>query len=68
VDAAILAPLFSTSSESGNRPLGLFRASQLARGAGLPVVALGGINAQNIHRLAGRGFAGVAVVGALAAA
>jgi thiamine-phosphate pyrophosphorylase len=67
-DAAILAPLFSTSSGSANPPLGLFRASQLARSAALPVIALGGINAQNIHRLAGRGFAGVAMIEALAAA
>jgi thiamine-phosphate pyrophosphorylase len=64
VDAAVLAPVFRSSS--GNAPLGLFHASQLARAAKLPVVALGGVNADNVRRLAGRGFAGVAAVDALA--
>jgi thiamine-phosphate pyrophosphorylase len=65
-DAAILAPVFPTRSPSGNPPLGLFHASQLARGAGLPVIAMGGVNADTARRLAGRGFAGVAAVEALA--
>lgn len=63
VDAVVLAPVFR--STSGNAPLGLFHASQLARAAKLPVVALGGVNADNARRLAGRGFAGVAAVEAL---
>jgi len=36
--------------------------------AGLPVVAIGGINKENIHALAGSGIDGVAVVSALFAA
>jgi len=66
VDACVLSPVFPTESPSSNPPLGLFRASQLARGAPLPVLALGGINADNAPRLAGRGFAGLVSVGALA--
>jgi thiamine-phosphate pyrophosphorylase len=65
-DACILAPVFPTRSKSGRRPLGLFRASQLARAAPLPIIALGGVNARTARLLAGRGFAGFAAVEALA--
>ncbi|MBX9745591.1 MAG: thiamine phosphate synthase [Hyphomonadaceae bacterium] len=64
-DACVLSPIFPTASGSGHPPLGLFRASQIARAAGVPVIALGGINARRANLLAGRGFAGVAAVGAL---
>lgn len=65
-DACVLAPVFPTQSASARRPLGLFRASQIARAAPLPVIALGGINADTARLLAGRGFAGAAAVQALA--
>jgi thiamine-phosphate pyrophosphorylase len=65
-DACVLAPVFPTQSPSGRAPLGLFHASQLARSSGLPVIALGGVNAKTARRLAGRGFAGLAAVEALA--
>lgn len=67
-DAAVLSPVFPTESASRHPPLGLFRASQLARAAALPVLALGGINTSNARRLAGRGFAGLVAVGALSGA
>lgn len=67
VDLCILGPVFATSSASGNAPLGLFRASQIARACPIPVVALGGLNHQSSKRLIGRGFAGIAAVEALAA-
>lgn len=66
-DAATLSPIFPTQSASGHAPLGLFRASQMARAAGLPVLALGGVTIENARLLAGRGFAGLVSVGALAA-
>ncbi|MBL8544498.1 MAG: thiamine phosphate synthase [Hyphomonadaceae bacterium] len=65
-DACVLAPIFPTRSSSGRAPLGLFRASQLARVSGVPVIALGGVNARTGARLSGRGFAGLAAVEALA--
>jgi thiamine-phosphate pyrophosphorylase len=68
VDASVLAPVFPTRSESGRSPLGLFRASQIARSASIPVIALGGVNAHTAGRLAGRGFAGLAAVDGLAKA
>jgi thiamine-phosphate pyrophosphorylase len=63
-DACLLAPVFASRSASGNRPLGPFRASQLARAAPLPVIALGGISLERARSLAGRGFAGLAAVDA----
>lgn len=68
VDACVLSPVFPTESASRRVPLGPFHASQLARGAGMPVLALGGITPKTARLLAGRGFAGVAAVGALAGA
>jgi thiamine-phosphate pyrophosphorylase len=67
-DACVLSPVLPTESPSRNPPLGLFRASQMARAAALPVLALGGVNARTARLLAGRGFAGVVSVGALAGA
>lgn len=64
-DACLLSPVFPTRSASGRAPLGLFRASQIARAATIPVIALGGVNAHTATRLTGRGFAGLAAVDAL---
>jgi thiamine-phosphate pyrophosphorylase len=64
-DACILAPVLPTRSGSGHPPLGLFRASQIARAARVPLIALGGVNARTARLLAGRGFAGCAAVEAL---
>lgn len=66
-DAATLSPVFPTASASGRAVLGLFRASQMARGAPLPVVALGGVNIANAAHLSGRGFSGIAAVSGLLA-
>lgn len=66
--ACVLGPVFATRSAAANRPLGLFHASQLARAARLPVIAIGGVNAENAARLRGRGFAGVAAVDAFVGA
>jgi thiamine-phosphate pyrophosphorylase len=65
LDACVLSPIFPSRSASAQSELGLFRASQLARASAIPVVALGGVNASNAKRLAGRGFAGVAAIDAL---
>jgi thiamine-phosphate pyrophosphorylase len=65
-DACVLAPIFPTRSSSGRPPLGVFHASQLARAAPFPVIALGGINVETAPYLRGRGFSGFACVEALA--
>jgi thiamine-phosphate pyrophosphorylase len=66
LDGALLSPVFVSRSASAGRPLGLQRAARLAQGAGLPVFALGGVNARTARRLTGLGFAGLAAVGAFA--
>jgi thiamine-phosphate pyrophosphorylase len=67
-DACVLSPVFPTESASRRPPLGSFHASQLARAAGRPVLALGGITPKRARLLIGRGFAGVAALGALTGA
>jgi thiamine-phosphate pyrophosphorylase len=57
--------VFPTRSKPRREPLGVFRASQLARHRAVPVIALGGVNARTARLLAGRGFAGVAAIDAL---
>jgi thiamine monophosphate synthase len=64
-DACLLSPVFPTHSASGHASLGVFRSSQIARSAAIPVIALGGVNARTSARLSGRGFAGLAAIGAL---
>ncbi len=63
-DACILSPVFPTHSASDRKPLGVFAASQIARAAQFPIIALGGVNAHTARLLSGRGFAGVAAVDA----
>lgn len=65
-DAIVLSPVFPSRSPSAVHPLGVFHASQMARGAGRPVIALGGVNGQSARMLVGRGFAGCAAIEALA--
>jgi thiamine-phosphate pyrophosphorylase len=61
-DFALLSPVFPTASHPDAPHLGVARFRQLAAGAPLPVVALGGITAENRAQLTGYG---VAVIGAL---
>lgn len=65
VDAAILSPVFDSASSSAGKPIDALAFRALARGAGLPVYALGGINARTAARaLSGQksGAAGFAAV------
>lgn len=62
---AFLSPVFATLSHPGARVLGPARFAAMARRAGVPVLALGGIDAGSIKRL--RFAAGVGAIGALAA-
>jgi thiamine-phosphate pyrophosphorylase len=65
LDAAMLSPVFPSRSASAGKPLGPFQAGRLARGARMPVVALGGVHAGTAKQLAGLGFSGLAAVDAL---
>lgn len=65
VDAALLSPVFASDSPSAGRALGPLRAGALARGAAIPVYALGGITPRRANRLRGLGLSGVAAVSAV---
>jgi len=64
-DAAVVSPVFASASPSAGEPLGTLRFAELVRRAGLPVYALGGVNARTARRLARSGAAGFAAVEAL---
>ncbi len=64
LDAVFLSPVFATRSHPGRAGLGAAGFARLARGARLPVYALGGITPANAHELTGSGAAGVAAIGA----
>jgi thiamine-phosphate pyrophosphorylase len=64
-DAALIAPVFPTSSHPDRAVLGVLRVCLMAARAGLPVYALGGVNAQTIARLKDSGFAGIAAIDGL---
>jgi thiamine-phosphate pyrophosphorylase len=66
-DAVFLSPVFPTKSHAGRAALGPMRFRLMLRQLNVPVYALGGIDADNIRRLAGTKLAGIAAVGALGA-
>ncbi|MGA7675667.1 MAG: thiamine phosphate synthase [Rhizomicrobium sp.] len=63
VDAVFLSPVFPTASHPGRAALTSVRANAIARTAGVPVYALGGVEPRNAGLLSG--FAGIAAIGAL---
>ncbi|MCF4166808.1 thiamine phosphate synthase [Zavarzinia compransoris] len=65
VAAVFLSPVFPTASHPGAESLGPVRFAGLARRAGMPVYALGGVDGVTAPRLAGSGIVGVAAIGAL---
>jgi len=67
-DLALLSPVFPTPSHAGAPSLGLARFRALAAASALPVLALGGVDAANAGLLAGPNVAGLAAIGAFAAA
>ncbi len=65
-DAAFLSPVFGTRSANARAPLGVEGFSALAAGSSLPMIALGGVNAETAAQLPGSGAAGLAAVDAFA--
>ncbi|MCW1431776.1 thiamine phosphate synthase [Novosphingobium sp. JCM 18896] len=58
-DAILLSPAFATRSHPGAKGLGPMRFRLLAARAGLPVIALGGIDARRARRLGGHAWAAI---------
>lgn len=66
LDYAIAGPAFATASKPGYGPaLGAGAIAAMARAASVPIVAVGGIGAQNAAGLMHAGAAGIAVMGGL---
>ncbi|MBF0268069.1 MAG: thiamine phosphate synthase [Alphaproteobacteria bacterium] len=61
-DAAILSPVFATSSHPDARPLGLIKFRNLSRAAKLRVIALGGVTMQSARQLRSARIVGLAGV------
>jgi thiamine-phosphate pyrophosphorylase len=61
-DVVFVSPIFASASPSAGRPLGHLRFAALTVGAGLPVFALGGVNAKTARRLARTHAAGIAAI------
>lgn len=62
VDALLISPIFATRSHPGARGLGVHAWAWLARCAGRPAVALGGVDARSARRVPPRA-AGLAAIG-----
>lgn len=59
-DLIFLSPVFATRSHPGAKPLGRHRFALIAHQAKVPVIALGGMNAENSRTLGGAyGWAGI---------
>lgn len=65
LDAVVLSPIFPAGGASGERPALGLEALSRASAATTPVVALGGVTADNAGQLSGSGAAGIAAVGGL---
>lgn len=62
VDAVVVSPVFPSRSPSAGRPLGVRRLAAIARRAGTPVYALGGVTRETARGLLGAGVVGIAAV------
>ncbi len=66
--AVVVSAVFPSASASAGPPLGPLRLAALARAAGGPVYALGGVGTKNARRLLASGVVGLAAVEGLAPA
>ena len=63
-DGVFLSPVFATRSHPGAPALGRVRFGRMIRGAAIPVIALGGMDARRARSLAGFGVHGWAAIDA----
>jgi thiamine-phosphate pyrophosphorylase len=64
-DAVFVSPVFASASASAGAPIGALRFASLVHRSGLPVFALGGVNASSARMITRTGASGVAAVEAL---
>ena len=61
VEQIFLSPIFKTTKSS--KYLGLFKFRQLCNLTNIPIIALGGINKQNINKIKMTNSSGIASIG-----
>ena len=66
-DLVLVSPIYPTRTHPGARTLGPLRAAKIARAAGVPAIALGGMTRARFKRMRGLGFAGWAAIDGLTA-
>jgi len=66
VDFAIVSPIFATESHPHAAKLGVHKLARLVKISRIPLVALGGITAENVGQLKGVDLMGIAAIGAFA--
>lgn len=64
-DMVLVSPVYPTRTHPGAAALGPVRAAMIAHAAGVPAIALGGMNARRFKRLRALGFAGWAAIDGL---
>lgn len=64
VDAAVVSVIFPSRSPSAGAPMGAVRLAGIARSAGLPVYALGGVTDSTAGHLRSLPLAGLAAIDA----
>jgi thiamine-phosphate pyrophosphorylase len=67
-DYVLAGHVYPTPSKPGRTPLGLAGLAEIVAAAPCPVIAIGGITAERVAEVIRTGAAGVAVIGAIAAA
>ncbi len=64
-DLILVSPVYPTRTHPGARPLGPLRAATIARAAGIPAIALGGMTRARFKRMKRLGFVGWAAIDGL---
>lgn len=64
-DYLIAGPVYESRSHPGVAPAGLSLVEEIARGVGIPVLAIGGVTAGRVEEVVRAGASGVAVISAV---
>lgn len=62
-DYVIFGTVFETASKAGRTPAGVEALRAVVAGAGVPVLAIGGVSERNLHAVRASGAAGFAAIG-----